>query len=163
MALLVTRNWKGRPIRENGKDNIDAGWFNGDRLAGMASFSFTKIDNITYDLFTAAALSEQILAFNLDPKEIVQDVIIRPTDTFEGGGASSVLMSAGITGTAKKFFPVSFDVNQESTSGHNRRGLILPESWSAETGFYINLESDVNVDTLTDGVAEMYVATTILP
>lgn len=163
MALLVTRNWKGRPIRENGKLNIDASWFNGGRLAGMASYSFSKVADITYDLFTAAALSEQLAAFNLDAKEVIQDVIIRPTTAFSGGGATSVTMSFGITGNSTKYFPVPYDVTQNSNVGHYRNTLILPDSWSAETSLFIELTSDVNVADLTAGVAEIYVNTSILP
>lgn len=163
MALVVTRGWQSVPLRSNGRDNIDNDWFDGQRLAGLGSINYSKISSITYDLFSTAAQAFQVGVFNLTAKEVIFDVFIRPTTKFEGGGASSATLSLGIIGDETKYFPAPFDVFQQATVGRYNTMNAQPENWAAGAALLLYLQSDVNLDQLTAGEAEVYVGTMVLP
>ncbi len=166
MSKVVTRGWYGVPVRDNGDLNIDYAWFNGQRTAGVGSFNYSKVD-FTFSEFTAAGLTEQILAFNLQPKEHFVKAFYNVDTVFDDdptAAMTALTLSLGITGNETKYMP--FPVSGQATGLKTPHVDIeaIPEHMTNETAIYIYAQATgANLDTLTRGVAQLYIATAILP
>jgi hypothetical protein len=107
--------------------------------------------------FTAAATSQQIPVFNLEPHGVIHGIKIRHTTPFSGGGLSAFTISLGDINTVD-LFASAYDVFQATGS----RVYQLSSNFYAEdntnpTCLYVNgISTSANVNAATAGAATIW-------
>ncbi len=107
--------------------------------------------------FTAAALSEQLTLFSSPAGFVLESVKIKHGTGFGGGGATLATLSVGNAGTPAKY-ATAFDVFQApGNQVFQVENKIGSEDHGAAANVIVELVSDVNVNLLTQGAADIWV------
>lgn len=118
---------------------------------------WVPIANLTFASFTAAAASQQIPVFNLEPHGIIQGVKIRHTTAFAGGAISAFTVSVGDLGTVD-LFASAYNVYQATGSRvYQLSSNFYAEDNTSPTCLYVNaIATGDNVNAASAGVVNIW-------
>lgn len=136
---------------------------------GLAT-EFVKY-TLSYTDFSVAAANNTINLMLIPPKGYYIQGIIKPTASFEGGGATYVNITVGsptvgasglISGGDILAAPADTAFYQGG-GGNGTPELLRLFSFGASEQVTVGLDSDVNLDTLTQGAVDIYLKFGQLP
>lgn len=118
---------------------------------------WVPIANLTFASFGAAAASQQIPVFNLEPHGIIHGVKIRHTTPFTGGSLSAFTVSVGDLGTVD-LFASAYDVLQATGARvYQLSSNFYAEDNTSPTCLYVNaIATGANVNAATAGVVNIW-------
>lgn len=133
----------------------------------LTSTSYWTKYTVLYSALSTAGLTNNIELFSLPAKAVVQKVIIKTSTAFTGGLVATYTLSVGISGTLAKYI-AAFDVKQAvgaTVFGFSAATVAsTPEDFGSATSIKVAAISTVaNLDQATQGSADIYVLTSLLP
>jgi hypothetical protein len=118
---------------------------------------------IDYSDFTAAALTEDIELFSMPAKGMIKYVLISHNTKFDGPSCTLCKANVGLSGDLKKYSS-DFDAFSTPADGNYQMVEIFDyPSKISSTSVRVSIESDVNLNTLTQGQLEIHVMWSLLP
>ena len=112
---------------------------------------------VVFGDFTAAATTEAISLIDVPAGTVLESVKLKHSIPFTGGGSTTMTLSVGNAGTPAKY-ATAFDVFQATGPlVFQVENLIGGESHTALSQIDVVATSDVNVNLLTAGAAEIWV------
>lgn len=134
------------------------GWGNGGGGPGTNIPAWTKF-SVTHTQLQAAALTNDIQLFSLEPGGIIHGIKLKHSVTFDGPAITDYFLSIGIAGALQDLLN-EYDVENNAVANDNFALASLLESYNHAVAASIRIAArsvGANLSTSTQGQADIWV------
>ncbi len=118
----------------------------------------------TFADFAFAGLSKDLLVVTLDPKQMIQNVLLHASIGFTGGGTSSYAVSVGsVGGDIEDIIEPNGVFNPGGSDSYAQSAGPVIYDFALPTEIRIKAVSDVNLNLATAGSLDVWIQSSILP